>query len=353
MTRKIHEENERIKRRYLTFLREARRADHATVDKAADAILRFEQSTGSKPFKRFHIDQATSFKRQLEGDVNSRTGKPLSKATIDGILRLVKVFVQWLSGQPGYKSRISYADAEYFNLNRKDARIAHTSRDAPYPTMEQCRHAFALMPNKTDIEKRDKAIFAFLMLTGARDGAIASVRLKHINLDEGCFYQDARDVKTKFAKTFTTWFFPVDAVYLESLIDWITYLRRDRLFGHEDALFPKPEQGLIDGCFATIGLSRATYGSAGKIRGVIKNAFINAGLLPFGPHSFRKMLVKYGDQKCNTREEFKAWSQNLGHDSVVTTISAYCPVSNERQAELIRGLSLAACATRDEYMLKK
>ena len=38
MTRKIHEENERIKRRYLTFLREAKRADHATVDKAADAI---------------------------------------------------------------------------------------------------------------------------------------------------------------------------------------------------------------------------------------------------------------------------------------------------------------------------
>jgi integrase len=338
MTRKIHEENERIKRRYLTFLREAKRADHATVDKAADAILRFERSTGSKPFKRFHIDQATNFKRQLEADVNSRTGRPLSKATIDGTLRLVKVFVQWLSGQPGYKSRISYADAEYFNLNRKDARIAHTDRDTPYPTMEQCRHAFTLMPNGTEIEKRNRAIFAFLMLTGARDGAIASARLKHINLAEACFYQDARLVKTKFAKTFTSWFLPVDAAYLECLTDWITFLRQDRLFGHDDALFPKPEQGLIDGSFATIGLSRETYGNAGKIREVIKNAFINAGLPPFAPHSFRKTLVKYGDQLCKTREQFKAWSQNLGHDSVVTTISAYCPVSNERQAELIRNL---------------
>lgn len=336
MTRKIHEENERLKCRYLTFLREAKRADHATVDKAADAILRFEQSTGSKPFKRFHIDQANIFKRQLEADVNSRTGKPLSKATIDGTLRLVKVFFQWLSGQPGYRSRISYTDAEYFNLNRKDARIAHTSGDAPYPTMEQCRHAFSLMPTGTAIEKRNRAVFAFLMLTGARDGAIASARIKHVNLVEACFYQDAREVKTKFAKTFTTWFFPVDAAYLDCLTQWITYLRQDRLFGHEDALFPKPEQGLIEGCFATIGLSRATYGNAGKIRQIIKEAFMNAGLPAFAPHSFRKTLVKYGDQLCTTREQFKAWSQNLGHDSVITTISAYCPVSSERQAELIR-----------------
>jgi integrase len=204
--------------------------------------------------------------------------------------------------------------------------------------MEQCRHAFALMPNGTAIEKRNRAIFAFLMLTGARDGAIASVRLKHVNLGDACFYQDARDVKTKFAKTFTTWFFPVDAAYLECLSEWINYLRQELLFGHDDALFPKPELGLIDGSFATMGLSRATYGSAGKIREVIKNAFINAGLPQFVPHSFRKTLVKYGDQICTTREQFKAWSQNLGHDSVVTTISAYCPVSNERQAELIRNL---------------
>lgn len=79
-------------------------------------------------------------------------------------------------------------------------------------------------------------------------------------------------------------------------------------------------------------------GNVRTIREVIKNAFINAGLPPFAPHSFRKTLVKYGDQLCKTREQFKAWSQNLGHDSVVTTISAYCPVSDERQAELIRNL---------------
>jgi integrase/recombinase XerD len=49
------------------------------------------------------------------------------------------------------------------------------------------------------------------MLTGARDGAIGSLRLKHIDLAQGCVYLGARAVKTKFAKTLTTTFFPVES----------------------------------------------------------------------------------------------------------------------------------------------
>ena len=38
------------------------------------------------------------------------------------------------------------------------------------------------------------------------------------------------------------------------------------------------------------------------------------------------------------REEFKAWSQNLGHGQVLTTFSSYGMVAHHRQAELMRGL---------------
>ena len=339
MARKYNEENERIKRRYLQFLREAKRADMATVDKAADAILRFERSTGYKPFKRFHIEQAITFKARLSNEKNARTGAPLSKATVDSTLRMVKAFIHWLAGQPGYKSRIAYADAEYFNLNAKDARIAHTARDTIYPTPEQCRHAFDQMPSATPLQRRDKALFAFLMLTGARDGAIASMRLKHVDLVQGCVYQDARDVKTKFAKTFTTWFFPVDEDYLHTFRDWVDYLRKDELFGAGDALFPKPKMGLQDGAFAALGLSRDTYSNAGKLRSVIKDAFTIAGLPAFGPHSFRKTLGLLANDHCKTPEQFKAWSMNLGHENIATTLNAYCPVSPSRQGELIKGMA--------------
>jgi integrase/recombinase XerD len=35
----------------------------------------------------------------------------------------------------------------------------------------------------------------------------------------------------------------------------------------------------------------------------------------------------------------KAWSQNLGHEGVLTTFSSYGPVSEKRQAELIKDLA--------------
>lgn len=339
MARKFNEENERIKRRYLQFLREAKRADMATVDKAAEAILRFERSTSYKPFKRFHIEQAVAFKNRLANEKSARTGTPLSKATVDSTLRVVKAFIHWLAGQPGYKSRITYADAEYFNLNAKDARIAHTTRETPYPTLEQCRHAFTQMPSATPLQRRDKALFAFLMLTGARDGAIASMRLKHVDLEGRCVHQDARDVNTKFAKTFTTWFFPVDRAYRHTFYEWAEYLRKEELFGPTDALFPKPRIGLKDGSFAALGLSRDTYSNAGRVRTVIKDAFTNAGLPPFGPHSFRKTLTQMANEHCKTPEAFKAWSMNLGHENIATTWSAYMPVSPSRQGELIRGMA--------------
>jgi hypothetical protein len=38
------------------------------------------------------------------------------------------------------------------------------------------------MPNETNIEKRNRALIAFALLTGARDGALSSFQLKHVDL---------------------------------------------------------------------------------------------------------------------------------------------------------------------------
>ena len=69
------------------------------------------------------------------------------------------------------------------------------------------------MPADTDIERRNRALIAFTLLTGGRDSAIASMKLKHIDLVDGRIIQDAREVRTKFSKTFTTYFFPVVESY--------------------------------------------------------------------------------------------------------------------------------------------
>ncbi|WP_435258095.1 site-specific integrase [Thioclava sp. FR2] len=332
MSRKINEKNERVKRLYARWKAEARRADEKTVDKALDAVDRFSRHTDAKDFRNFSVEQAISFKRALDETPSARTGAPLAKATVDGILRAVKDFFDWLADQPGYRSRIKRRDLEYFNLSAKDVRTAHASRFKRAPTLEQCGHVFRLMPEETMFDQRDKAIFATLMLTGARDGALSSFRLRNVDLIDGCIHQDARNLKTKFAKSFSTWFFPVDPMYRVQLAAWISVLRDKYLFGPSDALFPKPQMGLIDGAFAAVGLTRSPYGNAAKVREVVKRAFEAADLPAVNPHSFRDMLVAHGSEVCSGPAAFKAWSMNLGHDSVVTTISAYCniPVSSQR-----------------------
>jgi integrase len=121
---------------------------------------------------------------------------------------------------------------------------------------------------------------------------------------------------------------------------WINELRGDSRCGEEDALFPATDVGLDKfRQFAAIGLLRSTWSNADPVRKIFRTAFESAGLPYFNPHSFRKTLARLGEQVCKTPEEFKAWSQNLGHEQVLTTFSSYGTVAPHRQAEIILGLN--------------
>jgi integrase len=341
--------NTRIKREYFDYLKEAMRRDEASIDQVAKAIARFEEATGHKDFKKFHREQAKAFKRRLDTEKNARTGKPLARATVHSTLSALRAFFIWLAGQPGYKRRIAYADADYFNLSDKDVRIAKASREKPVPTLEQVHHALSIMPAATDIEKRNRALIAFALLTGARAAALASMKLKHVDLEQGSVFQDARDVRTKGAKTFATWFCPVGGEALRIATDWCEHLRTELLWGDDDALFPKTLVGLgEEGGFQAIGLAREHWSSTGPIRAIYREAFAAAGLPYFNPHCFRDALVRLGEQLCTTPEQFKAWSQNIGHERVLTTLTSYGKVPAVRQAELIRGLGKSNAAHEDE-----
>jgi integrase len=334
-----HAPNERIKRAYLTYLAEAKGFSEASLDGVVKALSRFETYTKFRDFKVFHIEQAKGFKAHLADQTSARTKDQLSKATLYATLSALRRFFIWLAGQPGYKSRISYSDAEYFNLSAKETRIAKAHREARVPTLEQIRHVIQSMPATTDIERRDRALVAFTILTGARDGAIASIKLKHLDIEQGRLDQDARQVNTKFSKSFTTWFFPVGDDIRRVVVEWVDYLRREKLWGLDDPLFPATK--IVVGetrQFETSGLDRKHWSSAGPIRKIFKDAFARAGLAYFNPHSFRKTLALLGGRICKSPEEYKAWSQNLGHEHVLTTFSSYGDVAGHRQAEIIRAL---------------
>jgi integrase len=332
--------NERIKRKYFAYVKEAKRHSEPTVDASAKALDRFEVYTKHRDFKRFHVQQAIAFKKHLAEQNGQRSGEKLSKATLYATLTQLKRFFQWLAGQPGYKSRFQYSDAEYFNLSDKETRIATAQREQKAPTLAQVKHVISTMPTGTEIDRCNRALIAFTLLTGARDSAIASMKLKHVDLIANCVDQDAREVKTKFSKTFRTYFFPVGDEIREIVAEWVSYLREVKLWGNDDPLFPATRiaqgQNLQ---FEVSGLERKHWNNASPIRTIFREAFDRAGVPYFNPHSFRNTLVRLGQEVCVSPEHFKAWSQNLGHEKVLTTLTSYGEVACHRQGEIIRGLA--------------
>jgi hypothetical protein len=82
-------------------------------------------------------------------------------------------------------------------------------------------------------------------------------------------------------------------------------------------LFPATEVGIGEtGRFGPVGLARRHWSNATAIRKIFKDAFTAAGLPKANPHSFRNTLVQVAYQLQLPPEEFKVWSQNLGHESI-------------------------------------
>ncbi len=334
----INTTNERIKRRYFHELKEADGLADATIEHAARAIFDFERSTGWADFKRFHSRDAIAYRKRLMASGGKRATELSSRSTVNTKLIQVQRFFTWLSKQPGYKSLITAEDARYFKLSNRDRRLANERPIKPTPTVEQVKHAISLMPATTDLEKRDRALIALLLLTGVRVSAAISLKLKHVRADDSIF-QDAREVRTKFAKTQTTYFFPVGVEIKEIFEDYVRHLRTNLLWGEDEPLFPSTYQAR-DGqrWLRPVGLLRKHWKTPAPVRTILKRAFEASRIPYFSPHSLRRTLARLGEQICRTPEEMKVWSQNLGHDELMTTF-AYGAVQMQQQATILARLA--------------
>jgi integrase len=339
--RKHNPKNERIKRDYFDWLEQADGQSKHSVEQAAAAVADFERSTRFKDFKLFHIEQAKAFKRKLQDHRIADTGKPLATATIHTRLMAVKKFFKFLAGRPGYR-RISANDLDYFNLTSGERRVATTKRATarPVPSLAMIRRVIEAMPNGTDIEKRDRALIAFAIVSGARDSAIASFRLKHVEAAERAIIHEPREgVRTKFSKTTRTWFFPVGEDLVAIVSEWIVHLREQLNFGPDDPLFPATATDLnAAGGFTAAGLDRRFWANADPIRRIFHEGFEAVGLPYHNPHSLRYTLARLRYELNLTPEEWKAWSQNCAHEDDATTLNSYGEVPAHRQAALLSDL---------------
>jgi len=327
---KRNPENERIKRRYFEHLKHADGRSEQTIRQVEKAILRFEEFTGFVDFKKFDQKQAIGFKAIL-------ASTDLVLATVHSTVNALRRFLGWLALQPGFKRHIRTLDIEYLSLSEKDTRAAKAPADKQYPSLQMIENVVANLPNATPIQKRNRAMIAFTAITGIRDGAMITLKLKHVDTNRRLVLQNPLEVATKFSKLIYTFLFPLNTTFEKTILDWIQFLREDHLFADHDPLFPKTAVGHDENdCFMADGLTREHWANASPVRAIFKDAFKAAGLPEFTPHSFRRMIVSEMYARKLSVVEFKAWSQNLGHEGVMTTLTSYGKLSIEEQGRLIR-----------------
>ena len=119
------------------------------------------------------------------------------------------------------------------------------------------------------------------------------------------------------------------------------YLREEKLWGNDDPLFPATRIALgADRQFEVSGLEREALEQRLHLFG---QSSVKRSTAPVCRISIRTVirntLVRLGQEVCKSPEEFKAWSQNLGHEKVLTTFLSYGAVACDRQGEILRGMA--------------
>ena len=143
---KSNPKNDRIKREYLIWRKEAWQRSPATVEQIRHAIDRLEAYTGYKDFGTFNKDQALGFKHALVEVRTDRTGRPLSISTVHHILQAIRDFLAWLSAQPAYRRRIKPSEIAYLEFNLGEERQAKACGPKHYASLEDYRTALKAMP---------------------------------------------------------------------------------------------------------------------------------------------------------------------------------------------------------------
>ncbi len=338
---KTNLQNEKIKNKYYNFLREAEGFSEKTVDAVKKSIYRYEEFSDFEDFSKFNQTKAVQFKEWVEKKRGARTGKQISITTAYHYLRHLQEFFQWLSQQPGYKSKIDLPDISYLKLPKEKARIATNQKRERYPTFEQVKHVINSIDINNEIDLRDRALLSFTLLSGMRDNAIISLPLSAFDENTLQVNQDPKmGVRTKFSKTIYSALFRFDDELLEYVLEWVKHLKQEKLFGNSAPLFPRNKVEIKEDIkiFISETVEPEFWQSAGSIREIFKKRFRNAGIEYFSPHCFRHLAAALAISRCRNGEEVKAVSQNFGHENVGTIMQTYGTLSHSKVNDVIASM---------------
>jgi len=339
---RVNIKNERIKRKFFRWLKEADGCCDSTINNIERAILIYEDFTKQADLSRFNADKAIEFKQWLRQ--RKLKGKPISLTTYHTYLRYLRKFFSWLSWQVGYKSKITPDIVVYLKITEKEERIATQYVPRNYPSLEYVVKLADSIKISSEIDLRDRALISFTLLSGMRDKAIATLPLGCFDEENLTVNQNPRQgVQTKFSKYISSTLLQFNDGLLNYIIVWVKHLK-NKGSGTQDPLFPrsKPEQGKDNLSFEPATEVEPIYWqSTGRIRGIFKKRSQEAELPYYPPHTFRHLAVALAFRHCKTGEQIKAISQNFGHEHIATTLSSYGNYDAGRLSEILKNMDFS------------
>ncbi len=324
---------------------EARGLNRKTVDAALRHIWQFNDICGQTDFREIGIELITRYKTKLQSP--DQEDMTLSASTIVHAFANLRGFFEWLPRQHGY-GKVPLDLHEYFTAPRSLVQIANAPTQKSYPTHEEVVAVVEAMPTDTFLNRRDRAIIAFVYLTGVRVGALITLALKHVDVEQRLVNQAPSDsVATKNSKTIRSDWFPVGKNFDEIVINWLTEMTSLGA-GPDAPLFPRgPKYS-----FGEMQPQEWEFlASDDAVVRIMASAAAAVGVDRFTPHRLRDTLASNIDRWATTLEEQKACSQSLGHESMRTTFERYGPVSEARQHQLMANMSKRGPATFDYDVL--
>lgn len=319
--------NERAKHRYKSHVEQAEGKDPKTLWDILKHIRYFEEFTGFKGFEAFNKEQAVSYVKHLQA-------QNLSLSFNVNNLRSIKVFLQWLERQQGYRSKINPNHIDYLNVSKNQKNMAKAQAYQKSYTFDDIVATIQKMPHDSDTEKRDRAMIALQALCTLRISELRTVKIRNLITEQGRHFIHVcpKDMDVKFAKPRMAYFLPLPDAIVHAVLSWRDLLL-SRGFKEGDPLFPKIDVRFRQDSLLETSVSKQGIKSNTTLRDLFKRTFVGAGLPYIRPHSFRKTLVRYAQHQSPAF--LNAVRQNLGHTSIDTTLSSYGHLSHFDQGEII------------------
>ncbi|MDP8267886.1 MAG: site-specific integrase [Candidatus Tenebribacter davisii] len=300
-----------------------------TIDKSEQAITHLEKYLNGTSLKKIKAETFNGFRAYL--DKQTYRGEPISSNTKVNIISQIHKLFEYLSEQKGYKRIIEKDVLNCWRLSPSEKQsMKNIGRKVKsYPKLKDIEKIINDIPTERIIDRRDRALIAYLTLTASRIYAAVTMTIGRFDPEQREVYQDPNmGVKTKNSKYIPT---TIPRYFNKFYIIFTEWIQELKSLGFEDCdpMFPIAKSNK-DGEMLEFSKSNCLLkDKIAMITGekIVKERCRNSGYERYHAHSFRDSHIYYGLKAARNGLEVKVVGLNVGHESINTTLKQYADLS--------------------------